>query len=194
MSEDYEKTESMNDTLNSDEEEKEPLLASYQSSLASSRSASPEPQSESESESEPPDANSTQPPVSRLKRISLFIFFALLSWLTYSKVFHTKGKPKIIHASRSVKFSEPLRRLLIELCLKRYSKEFKFRPAASPVITETLKDGRIRLRGALPEPTAQPTPAVVKKKRGPKAGKASYGGRKSTGTNSKIRAVNQRRK
>lgn len=32
----------------------------------------------------------------------------------------------------------------------RYSDEFKYRPAASPVITETLKDGRIRIRGANP--------------------------------------------
>jgi hypothetical protein len=38
----------------------------------------------------------------------------------------------------------------------RYSKEFKFRPAASPIITETLVDGRIKLRGALPEPTSLP--------------------------------------
>ena len=30
----------------------------------------------------------------------------------------------------------------------RYSDEYKYRPAASPVITEYLKDGRIRLRGA----------------------------------------------
>jgi len=30
----------------------------------------------------------------------------------------------------------------------RYSDEFRYRPAASPVITEYLKDGRIRLRGA----------------------------------------------
>lgn len=32
----------------------------------------------------------------------------------------------------------------------RYSKEYKFRPAASPIITERLKDGRTRLRGAQP--------------------------------------------
>jgi len=32
----------------------------------------------------------------------------------------------------------------------RYSKEFKYRPAASPIITERLKDGVIRLRGAYP--------------------------------------------
>lgn len=30
----------------------------------------------------------------------------------------------------------------------RYSDEFKYRPAASPIITEKLKDGRIRIRGA----------------------------------------------
>lgn len=29
-----------------------------------------------------------------------------------------------------------------------YSEEHKYRPAASPVITETLKDGRLRIRGA----------------------------------------------
>lgn len=32
----------------------------------------------------------------------------------------------------------------------RYSDEFRYRPAESPVITEYLKDGRIRLRGAHP--------------------------------------------
>lgn len=32
----------------------------------------------------------------------------------------------------------------------RYSKDFKFRPAASPVITEKLQDGRTRVRGAAP--------------------------------------------
>ena len=32
----------------------------------------------------------------------------------------------------------------------RYNEEFKYRPAASPVITEYLKDGRMRLRGATP--------------------------------------------
>ncbi|KAL7418501.1 hypothetical protein Q5752_006959 [Cryptotrichosporon argae] len=38
-------------------------------------------------------------------------------------------KPQVIYASR-------------------YSDEFKYRPAASPVITEYLKDGRMRIRGA----------------------------------------------
>ncbi|TCD63947.1 hypothetical protein EIP91_004757 [Steccherinum ochraceum] len=33
---------------------------------------------------------------------------------------------------------------------QRYSKEYKFRPAASPIVTERLKDGRVRVRGAHP--------------------------------------------
>ena len=58
--------------------------------------------------------------------------------------------------------------------MKRYSKDYKFRPAASPVITETLKDGRTRLRGALPDPTPQTVlPPVAKKKKRPKKGKGS---------------------
>ena len=99
MSRDDEKTE-LNDMFDNDEDEKEPLLSSYNSSP----SPSPEPQSESESESgHPDDAKFTQPPeVSRLKRISLLIFLAILCWLAYSNVLHSKRKPKIIHASRSV--------------------------------------------------------------------------------------------
>lgn len=54
----------------------------------------------------------------------------------------------------------------------RYSKDYKFRPAASPIITETLKDGRVRLRGALPTPTETTTPTAIKKKK-PGAGKAT---------------------
>ena len=60
----------------------------------------------------------------------------------------------------------------------RYSKEHKYRPAASPIITETLKDGRIRLRGAIP-PTATPTPPVVKKKGGGKTKKRAKGQKKA---------------
>ena len=74
---------------------------------------------------------------------------------------------------------------------KRYSKDYKFRPAASPVITEYLKDGRMRLRGALPEQTPLPPPVAKTKKR-PKAGKAS-GKRKSSGTKFKPKALNQER-
>ena len=195
MSGDDEKTEFMNDTLYSDDEDKEPLLASYQSSLSSSRSPSPEPQSESESESEPPDPKFTQPTVSRFKRTFLLIFFAVLCWLAFSSVLHTNRKPKVIHASRSVNvfvMDSVSDASLLKLRSQRYSKDYKFRPAASPVITETLKDGRTRLRGALPLPTQHPAPPVATKKRKPKAGKVS-GRRKSSGTKSKPRAVNQQR-
>ena len=41
----------------------------------------------------------------------------------------------------------------------RYSEEFKFRPAASPIITETLRDGRTRIRGA--EPTVREMPLAT---------------------------------
>ncbi|KAJ6479562.1 hypothetical protein C8R45DRAFT_793729, partial [Mycena sanguinolenta] len=51
-----------------------------------------------------------------------------------------------------------------------YSKEYKYRPAASPIITETLKDGRLRGYGAAPTTSATPTPTkrvkYGKKKKG----------------------------
>jgi len=174
---DDEKIESMDDILNYNEKEKEPLLANSEyseSSYTPSRSTSPE--SEFESDSEPADTGFLQPPVSRFNRTFL-ISLALLCWLAFSmltNLLNAKTKPKVIHASR-------------------YSKEYRFRPAASPVVTETLKDGRTRLRGALPEQTAITPPPVVKKQKRPRAGKA---GRKSnsSGTKSKPRAVNQRRK
>jgi hypothetical protein len=53
----------------------------------------------------------------------------------------------------------------------RYSKEHRFRPAASPIITQTLKDGRIRIHGAVPSATAtaSASPKVKKTKRKRKA-------------------------
>ncbi|KAG7531932.1 hypothetical protein FFLO_04000 [Filobasidium floriforme] len=71
-----------------------------------------------------------QPPPSRLSRAALIAGILLLLWVA-SKLgqWGQPVKPQIIYANR-------------------YSDEHKYRPAASPVITETLKDGRIRLRGA----------------------------------------------
>ncbi|KZP02637.1 hypothetical protein FIBSPDRAFT_826379 [Athelia psychrophila] len=64
------------------------------------------------------------------KRISLLIFVVFLFWLgLHMRGLGQKEDTRIVHASR-------------------YSKEHKFRPAASPVVTEKLKDGRVRLRGA----------------------------------------------
>ncbi|KAG9081210.1 hypothetical protein FRC06_005726 [Ceratobasidium sp. 370] len=52
----------------------------------------------------------------------LYLSFKYYVWAT------TPVKPQIIYADR-------------------YSEKHKFRPAASPIITEKLKDGRIRIRG-----------------------------------------------
>ncbi|KAF8881765.1 hypothetical protein BD779DRAFT_1388625, partial [Infundibulicybe gibba] len=79
----------------------------------------------------PPDPRFHQPTPSRYTRAALLIFTAFLFWLAVT-LRNASNKPvKVVHANR-------------------YSKEYKFRPAASPVITETLKDGRVRVRGAPP--------------------------------------------
>ncbi|KAJ7190792.1 hypothetical protein GGX14DRAFT_310256, partial [Mycena pura] len=64
------------------------------------------------------------------KRAALLLMIAMLFWLAYQMKGY-KSKPKVVYASR-------------------YSKEYKYRPAASPIITEALKDGRVRVRGAAP--------------------------------------------
>ncbi|KAG8935352.1 hypothetical protein FRC03_004558 [Tulasnella sp. 419] len=77
----------------------------------------------------------------RTKRfVLLTVFIVLWLYIAYklivsdgAKAFRKQKKPKVIHADR-------------------YSKKYKFRPAASPVITETMKDGTIRLRGAFRDP------------------------------------------
>jgi len=54
----------------------------------------------------------------------------------------------------------------------RYSKDFRYRPAASPIITEALPDGRKRLRGArpgddipVPKPTSTSSKEATKNKK-----------------------------
>lgn len=78
------------------------------------------------------------------KRALLIALLAVLFWLALH--LRPQRQPKVIYASRCVYPRTPKTTLM----LSRYSKEFKYRPAASPVITERLKDGTIRLRGALP--------------------------------------------
>ncbi|KIY52221.1 hypothetical protein FISHEDRAFT_56186 [Fistulina hepatica ATCC 64428] len=83
----------------------------------------------------------------RWRILSLFVLSFSL-WYTFLKP--RSGPPQIIYASR-------------------YSKEFKYRPAASPIITETLKDGRLRIRGAAPTmsspPKSTPKPDKTKRKK-----------------------------
>ncbi|RDX46292.1 hypothetical protein OH76DRAFT_1356346 [Lentinus brumalis] len=80
------------------------------------------------------DPRFNPPTPSAWKRIALVIFMLALFWLGLKmrlNAIEQTTDPKVVHA-------------------QRYSKEYKFRPAASPVITEKLKDGRTRVRGAAP--------------------------------------------
>ncbi|KAH7921656.1 hypothetical protein BV22DRAFT_1198022 [Leucogyrophana mollusca] len=78
-----------------------------------------------------PDPRFNRQSPSWWKRVALLSFIAFLFWLAFTLRPSRNVEPKVIHASR-------------------YSKEYKYRPAASPIITERLKDGRVRLRGASP--------------------------------------------
>ncbi|WWD19547.1 hypothetical protein CI109_104008 [Kwoniella shandongensis] len=78
-------------------------------------------------------AEFNRPPPPWWKRLLLIVALIGMGWISVhlGKIGLGLGgkKPDVIYASR-------------------YSEEFKYRPAASPVITETLSDGRIRIRGA----------------------------------------------
>ncbi|KAJ7678442.1 hypothetical protein B0H14DRAFT_3908502 [Mycena olivaceomarginata] len=80
------------------------------------------------------------------KRAGLLVLILFCFWLAFQIKSH-RASLKVVHASR-------------------YSKVFKYRPAASPIVTETLKDGRVRFRGAAPTssttPAPKPTPAKPK--------------------------------
>ncbi|WWC71916.1 uncharacterized protein I206_105875 [Kwoniella pini CBS 10737] len=72
-----------------------------------------------------------RPPPSIWKRLLLILALLIMAWLSIwlgKKGIKEKG-PTIIYANR-------------------YSDEFKYRPAASPVITEYLSKNKIKIRGA----------------------------------------------
>jgi hypothetical protein len=151
------------DVAGGDDEKTRLLPSADSSSTDSSRATSPEPTT---------DSRFSPPPPSPLKRFFLLVSVALLLWVGFqmrSGMLEAKRKPKVIHASRLVHSYQVLVmsgwNITILIFPPRYSKDYKFRPAASPIITETLKDGRLRLRGALPTPTETTTPAVMKKKK-----------------------------
>ncbi|KAJ7758313.1 hypothetical protein B0H16DRAFT_1313977, partial [Mycena metata] len=64
------------------------------------------------------------------KRAAFLVLLVFCFWLAF-QIKGERAKPKVVHANR-------------------YSKQYKYRPAASPIVTETLKDGRVRVRGAAP--------------------------------------------
>ncbi|KAJ7442962.1 hypothetical protein FB451DRAFT_95543 [Mycena latifolia] len=104
-----------------------------------------------------PAATPPRPPAfSWRTRILYLLLMVAVLWLVLQKT-GPKPKPKVVYANR-------------------YSNEFKFRPAASPIITETLKDGRKRVRGAAPTTSKPPLPKPTKSKT--KKGKTRSGKKK----------------
>ncbi|KAF7327136.1 Casein kinase I isoform alpha [Mycena kentingensis (nom. inval.)] len=84
----------------------------------------------------PADPRFDRPAPSPWKRAALLLTIALLFWLAL----HMKSPKGIFRSSKqqTVVYSN------------RYSKEYQFRPAASPIITQTMKDGRLEVHGAAP--------------------------------------------
>ncbi|KAI0319163.1 hypothetical protein OF83DRAFT_1170433 [Amylostereum chailletii] len=84
------------------------------------------------------DPRFNPPPPATWKRVALLIFIVVLFFLSFSlrASRHPKPKqaPEVVYADR-------------------YSEEHQYRPAASPIYSETLKDGRILVHGA--QPTAR---------------------------------------
>ncbi|KAI0667915.1 hypothetical protein C8Q78DRAFT_304568 [Trametes maxima] len=80
---------------------------------------------------EDPRFNPPTPPAWKRVALILFLFALLYAGFKLRASVAQQQPSKVLHASR-------------------YSKEYKFRPAASPVVTERLKDGRVRVRGAVP--------------------------------------------
>ncbi|KAI4517038.1 hypothetical protein K525DRAFT_363695 [Schizophyllum commune Loenen D] len=105
------------------------------------------------------DERFTRPAVPVWKRAGLLVALGLLVWAALALREYANRPPTIIYASR-------------------YSEEYKYRPAASPIITETLRDGRLRVRGAAPTTSIKPTPTQTptskpgRKRRGKKRSKA----------------------
>ncbi|KAK0211888.1 hypothetical protein IW262DRAFT_1245263, partial [Armillaria fumosa] len=100
-------------------------------------------------EDEDEETSPTPARSSSFKRFAFLIFVGFLFWLAYTaRQRHLERKNKVVYATR-------------------YSDQYKFRPAASPIVTETLKGGGTRLRGANPTATSRttPTPTLEKKKR-----------------------------
>ena len=106
------------------------------------------------------DPRFSPPPPQWWKRALVILFIVAMFWLYFSlrASMQRAADSDIIHAQRCVCAS----RIWIEsrwcgmltffssFTFQRYSKQYKFRPAASPVIYEKLKGGQTRVRGAVP--------------------------------------------
>ncbi|KAJ9117135.1 hypothetical protein QFC24_006594 [Naganishia onofrii] len=117
-----------NPTQGTDERERTTIVTEEENTrtVAASQESSPQQQQQQQPQPKPRFLSSRA-----MKRL-LLLLLAVGAVVGFQQGwFGGKAKPNVIYASR-------------------YSDEYKFRPAASPVITETLPDGRIRLRGASP--------------------------------------------
>ncbi|KAF8274528.1 hypothetical protein EI94DRAFT_1825508 [Lactarius quietus] len=79
------------------------------------------------------DPRFNPPTPSWWKRALLILFIISMFWLYFSmRASMQRGsRSQVVHSHR-------------------YSKQHKYRPAASPIVTEILKDGKTRIRGAAP--------------------------------------------
>ncbi|KAF7789773.1 hypothetical protein EIP86_000719 [Pleurotus ostreatoroseus] len=77
------------------------------------------------------DPRFNPPAPSPWKRAALLLVIVLLCWLAFRMRKALVVEQEVVHA-------------------RRYSQEYKFRPAASPIVTETLANGKVRVRGAVP--------------------------------------------
>ncbi|KAI0353661.1 hypothetical protein OH77DRAFT_1512527 [Trametes cingulata] len=87
------------------------------------------------------DPRFNPPTPSAWQRVALIVFMIALLWIGFRmRASVAAQQPKVVHASRSTMTKSVCGGL--RGADDRYSKEYKFRPAASPIITERLKDGR----------------------------------------------------
>jgi hypothetical protein len=99
------------------------------------------------------------------KRALIILFILAMFWLYFSlrASMQRAAESEIVHAQRYVCISCCFFCLhfdwisvvwgadfFFSITFQRYSKQHKYRPAASPVIYENLKDGKTRVRGAAP--------------------------------------------
>jgi hypothetical protein len=121
--------------------------------------------------------------------LTILVVFAAYVWLSWTDpdqvemrqmawdaaMEKIRGK-QVVHAQRSVtsSFLANISTFFLivdgEFGFCRYSEQYRFRPAASPIITETLPDGRKKVRGGrhgddIPMPKPTGTAAVQAKKK-----------------------------
>lgn len=102
------------------------------------------------------DPRFSPPPPAWWKRALIILFIISMFWLYFSlRASMQRGaEPQITHAPRCVHNEIAVFfRVLVDgayFLRQRYSKQHKYRPAASPIVYEKLNDGRMRVRGASP--------------------------------------------